>query len=118
MSYFGGVNSGFNNFGFPGLGGTFNLGNSAHGLTDHGYNALNSGFNLGNNVHGFNGLGGLNSGFNLGNNTNGFVFANNFGGANTQIATPRQGCPPGCYYPMPGEPCTQGICPNGCCELG
>ena len=119
MSYFVGGNSGFNNFGFPGLGGNFNLGNTAHGFTGLGYDALNSGFSLGNSAYGFSGLGfgGLNSAFNPGNN----AFANNFalGGANTQInTTPRQGCPPGCYRPMPGIPCTQGECPDGCCQLG
>ena len=87
-----------NNFGFPGLGGTFNLENSSHGFTGLGYD-------------------GLNNGFNLGNNANGFAFFNNFGGANTQTL-PRQSCPAGCYRPMPGEPCYQGGCPDGCCQFG
>ena len=101
MSYFGGGNSGFNQFGFTGIGGNLNLGNNAHGFTSLEYD-------------------GLHSGFNLGNNANGFAFVNNFGfgGANTQI-TPRAPCPPGCYYPIPGQPpCTQGGCPNGCCQMG
>ena len=121
MSYFCGGNSGFNNLGFPGLGGNFNLGNNARGFNGLGYSVLNSGFNLGNNAQGFNGLGygGFHSGFNPGNNAHGFAFDNNFGCANTQIA-PRQGsCPSGCYRPMPDDPpCYQGYCPDGCCQMG
>lgn len=45
-----------------------------------------------------------------------FAFANNFGVANIQ-RTRRQFCPGGCYRPMPGEPCFQGNCPDGCCEM-
>lgn len=111
MSYFGGGNSGFNNLGLTGLGGNYNLENNANRFTGLGYDGLQSGFNLANNAYGFNGLGysGLNSGFNPGNN----IFANNFsfGGPS------RQTCPAGCYRAMPGEPCFQGYCPDGCCQL-
>ena len=119
MSYFGGGSSGFNNFGLPDLGGNFNLGNTVHVFTGLVYDALYSGFYLWNSAQGFMGLGygGLNSAFNLGNNANHFDFANTFGGANPQI-TPRQpGCPAGCFRPMPGEPCVQGSCPDGCCQM-